>query len=525
MVFRKPYALLIKYFKVIHLIISIFMIYLIYKTSNLYTFFNSYVKSGWMSLNEIELTGYIGSFIYFSIILIILLSIIVYILMRFKNKPRLYYLLTPIIYFLILILFIVANSTMKIAINDVVNPVTTRVLRDILLIALGVQFVFVIFSSLRAIGFDVKKFNFKQDIADLQIDELDDEEVEVNIEVDKYKLGRKIKRRVRNYKYIFTESKFIIYLITGLVIGGFILFFILNAFVLNPTYKEGKTIELNNYNFIVNKSYITNKDYLGNEISKTNKYILVDFSVLNRIVDNTFNIDRLSIIINGISYPPSINIYSDFIDLGNGYKNQILSTTNNNRYYAVFKIPNDINTRNVILRYLNKIEYDKDNNEVYKYKKIKLNLIESETTTYIDKNLGEETNINSTLIKINNYSINDSFNNVYKICSSNNSCTDNSNYVVTKSDNNTVLKLNIDGQLGIFVNYSIKNISYYFSTFGSLTYVKDGKTYRQNKLINLEPNAFNGKEIYLEVTNEIKNAEKINFELRFRNIKYRYKLK
>ncbi len=525
MVFRKPYALLIKHFKFIHLIISIFMSYLIYKTNNIYKFFNSYVKAGWMSLNEAELAGYIGPLIYFSITLIIFLAIIVYVLMRFKNKPRLYYLLTPITYFMVLILFIVTNSTMSVAINDVVNPVNTRVLRDLMLIAMGVQFVFVIFSVLRAIGFDVKKFNFKQDIADLQIEELDNEEVEVNIEVDKYKLGRKVKRRVRNYKYIYQENKFIVYLITGLVLGGFVLSFILNTFVLNPTHKEGKTIELNGYNLIVNKSYITNKDYLGNEISKSNKYILVDLSVINRITDNTFDIDKLSLLINGTSYSPSTNIYTDFIDLGNGYKEQKLSTNNINRYYVVFKIPNDVNTRKVILRYLNKVEYDKNNNEVYKYKKIRLNLINDESITTIDKNLGDETNINGNSVKINEYSINDSFNYSYKLCSSKNNCSDNSNYVVSKSNSTTILRLVVDGKLSNSVNSSIKNMSHYFSTFGSLTYVKDGKTYRQKKLNNLVSNTFNGKEILLEVTNEVKNAESINLELRIRNTNYKFKLK
>ena len=102
------------------------MSYLIYKTNNVYKFFNSYVKAGWMSLNETELAGYIGPFIYFSIILIIVLAIIVFILMRFKNKPRLYYLLTPITYFLISILFIVAITELNVVAksklsNDTIN--------------------------------------------------------------------------------------------------------------------------------------------------------------------------------------------------------------------------------------------------------------------------------------------------------------------------------------------------------------------------------------------------------------------
>ncbi|MBE6153623.1 MAG: hypothetical protein E7166_05310 [Firmicutes bacterium] len=507
MVFRKPYALLIKYFKIIHLISSVFMMYLIYKTNNLYKFFNSYVKNGWMSLNEFELSTYIGPLIYFSIILIIMLTIIVYILMRFKNKPRFYYLLTPIIYFLILILFIVSNSTMSVAIVDVVSPVTTRVLRDILMIAMGFQFILLVFSILRSIGFDVKKFNFKQDIADLKIEELDNEEVEVNIEIDKHKINRKLKRRIRNSKYIFNENKFIIYLIVGLFIVIFAAYYILNIFVFNPTYKEGKLVELNRYSFVVNKSYVTNKDYLGNTISNNNKYILVDFSIINKIVDNTFDIDKLSLFVDDMSYAPSTNIYSDFIDLGNGYKEQRLSVSDINRYFVVFKIPNDINTKRATLRYLNEVKYDKNGNEIYKYKKVKLNPV-NDNIVKLDKKLGDEININNNLIKINEYKIADAFNNIIPI-----------------SNNTTVLKLIIDGKLGNTANYYIKDISQYLSKFGSITYTKNGKTYRQKNLYNLISNNFNGKEIFLEVTNEISGAEKINFEIKIRNVNYRYKLK
>ena len=526
MIFRKPYALLIKYFKLIHTIISIFMIYLIYKTNNVYNFFNSYVKSGWMSLNESEVSGYIGPFIYFSIILIMLLSILVYILMKVKNKPRLYYLLTPILYMLILVLFIVSHSNLNIAVNDVINPITVRVLRDITMIAIGVQFCFVVFSVLRAIGFDVKKFNFKQDIADLQIEDLDNEEVEVNFEIDKHKLNRKIKRRIRNYKYIFNENKFIIYLVLSLLIIGFLAYFILNAFVFNPLYKEGKTVELNGYNLIINKSYLTTKDYLGEEINKNNKYILVDFSIINRITDNRFDIDKLSLLVDNISYAPSTNIYSDFIDLGNGYNDQILNTNKINRYYTVFKIPKEVNTRKVTLRYLNSVEYDKNNNEVPKYKRFKLNLINTDNVTEINKKLNEETNIQGSTINIKEYSINDSFQYNYNLCFSNDNCSTKIGYAIPKSSyNSTVLKLVVDGTLSDSVNYSIKNFSDYFGKFGSISYVKDGKRYRQKNLLNLTSNTFNGTEIYLEVTSNIKSAESINFEFLMRNVRYSYKLK
>jgi len=325
MIFRKPYAILIKYFKIIHVVISIFMIYLIYKTNALHSFFSGYVKSGWISINTAEIADYIGPIIYVSIAIILVLSIIIYLLIKFKNKPRLYYLLTLIVYILILIFFIVSHNILKGAETDVISPITVRAIRDISLIALGVQFIFAVFSVLRAIGFDVKKFNFRQDIADLQIAELDDEEIEVSFEVDKHKLNRKFQRKMRNTSYIFKENKFIIILVITLLVVGISGKYVLDYFIFNPIYKENKVVELDKYNIIVNKSYITENDYLGNVISSKYKYVVIDTTIINRIVDNKFDIDKLSISINNISYEPATNLYIDFIDIGNGYKEQILS--------------------------------------------------------------------------------------------------------------------------------------------------------------------------------------------------------
>ena len=39
MIIRKPYAFLIKYFKVIHITLFVFMTYLLFKTRNIYIFF------------------------------------------------------------------------------------------------------------------------------------------------------------------------------------------------------------------------------------------------------------------------------------------------------------------------------------------------------------------------------------------------------------------------------------------------------------------------------------------------------
>ncbi len=524
MVLRKPYALLIKYFKVIHIIITVFMAYLMYKMVNLYKFFNGYVLSGWSSINADEIAGYIGPLIYISIAIIIALALIVFFLMRFKNKPRLYYLLTPIVYTVLLFIFIYSNSILKSAEVDVINPVTVRIIRDITMISVVVEFIFILFSLFRSIGFDIKKFNFKQDIADLQIQELDNEEVEVNFEIDKYKLNRKFRRRFRNIKYIFSEHSFIFTLIISLIIGITIVIFILNTFVLKPIYREGKLIKTNNFNFTVTKSYITTKDYLGEELGKNSKYVLVNLSIINKIQELTLDTDKFSININNESYPAVTNIYSDFKDLGNGYINQKLTIGKANNYFLVFKIPRNINSNKIIFRYLNEIAYDKNGSQINKYKSVKLNVINADNTNIINKKIGDSSNINGTEFTIKEYNISDSFDYKYNFCIKDDDCKTSIAHVTPSGYNSTILKLTVDSKLGENINSSIKDMSYYFKEFGSIVYIKDGKRYKQKKLTNLTTN-FNGTEIFLNVTNNIKNSSEIKFEISNRNIIYSYKLK
>ena len=63
MILRKPYAFLIKYFRLIHLFISLLIVYLIYKTNNMYNFFKDYITD---DIVEIHATKYVNFLVYFS---------------------------------------------------------------------------------------------------------------------------------------------------------------------------------------------------------------------------------------------------------------------------------------------------------------------------------------------------------------------------------------------------------------------------------------------------------------------------
>lgn len=526
MVFKKPYAILIKHFKLIHLIMTILMAYIIYKMTGIISFFNEYVSSGWMSITESEISSYIHSLMYFSIVLILILSIIIYLLMRFKKKPRLYYLITPILYIIILIILIITSSIMHNAILDVINPITSRAIRDILLIFTALQFIIIVFSLLRAIGFDVKKFNFRQDIADLEISELDNEEVEVGFEVKKYKIKRNLKRKYRNFKYIFLEHKFIwtlVILIVILSIAGFIVY---NIFVVNKSYKQNTIIPLDSYSINVTNSAVITTDYKGDEISDKYKYVIVNTTIINRISNNTFKIDNLSLEANGKIYSTINKGYSRFLDFGYGYtEGRKLSVEKNNKYIFAFRIPKDSSIGTAYLRYLYKMDY-KSGKSTPQYKKIKLNYNNYEkSTTTVESKLNEVLNFNNNSIKFSSIEFNDKYTYKYNLCTSKNNCNELICYILS-NNNSTVLKLNSEIKFDSDNPITkFNNLGEFFEKYASIKYKKNNKIYVQKNIKNLTPNNIDNNEIYLNVSKEIQDAQEIRLEFRHNGVNYSYIIK
>ena len=90
MILRKPYAFLIKYFKIIHIILFLIFTYLVFEIRNIYMFFVNYVKNNNFTYFEGIANEYMNPLVFFLIILIIAFAISVYELMKKKEKPILF---------------------------------------------------------------------------------------------------------------------------------------------------------------------------------------------------------------------------------------------------------------------------------------------------------------------------------------------------------------------------------------------------------------------------------------------------
>ena len=90
MVLKKPYAFLIRHFKLIHLLICIPLVYLLIRTGAISNFLNAYVGANYYT-SETNLAGtYINYFMYLAILLILLLVLTIFFLMKQKKKDTRY---------------------------------------------------------------------------------------------------------------------------------------------------------------------------------------------------------------------------------------------------------------------------------------------------------------------------------------------------------------------------------------------------------------------------------------------------
>ena len=87
MVFKKPYAFLIKHFKVVHLVLALLTIYILQASYHIYDFLNDYVKSKY-TINSY--TGFSSEYVPFMLFFAVILVVIILFLMvlLFQNKKK-----------------------------------------------------------------------------------------------------------------------------------------------------------------------------------------------------------------------------------------------------------------------------------------------------------------------------------------------------------------------------------------------------------------------------------------------------
>lgn len=527
MILRKPYAFLIKHFKLIHLIMTLFMGILVYQTNLLLEFFNEFLSSNQIIIGTNIISSLFNNYVYIFAGATILLALIILILMAFKDKPKLYYILTIIGYSGLIVLYAYSVITIKDMQVRIVDERITRLIRDFLNIAFLFQVYTTLIAAVRSIGLDVKKFNFNKDAQELSVSDSDNEEFEINVEFDSHTLKRTLRRNLRSLKYYFVENKMMLLLL------GMLIVFIGSFLIIRETIDKEIIYNINqpfspvNYNIIISDSYITDKDYrLKKVTSDNNTLVVVKFKIKTPNNTSKFIFGKLALQIGNDKFYHTNEYSSKLTDIGNTYINQNL-TNEYDEYLLVYEIPVELKNSSMTLVYTEQIVNGFFGDKV---DDIKINIKPSDLDQTNDEEVigvGQNHIINSGLldgyeIKINSFDVNDDFRINYNVCVTKTECYNFYELVrptLSGIKDKAILKLNMN-----LIENNEMNIESIMGNFGNIEYEVDDveKTSRIGKL--LYPNHKDGF-YYFEINEEILEANRIDIVIKVRNNVYRFLLK
>ena len=533
MILRKPYAFLIKNFKLIHLILTGILIYICYKSYKILSFFNTYIASTRHDVIDGLSANYLGPLIYIAIIFVILISVIIFLLMKNKDKPYKYYLAAIIYYFLLIIGLVFISLQLDNISYNRINTMLLRISRDLSLVLFLAQIPFIIISLIRAIGFNIKKFNFQRDLMELQVDEKDNEEFELDIDIDSDDVKTRFRRRLRIIKYVLKENKLIVLALIGiiLIVSGSVLYN--HMYVKNKVYQEQEMFKSNGLEMYVIDSYQLDTDSFGNDISSGEYSYLVARISIKNISDNTISLgtENFELSVDGEKYRIN-NRYNDyFIELGDTSSTITLESKEEDMFILVYRIDQELTGESKRLEFVS--GYTVNGGErIYHY--ININLkpkTKGEETKVKEVALNEKLTFEGSILKnssitINSVEIADRFLYTYQQCIREECYTFN-NYVVPKvntSRDMTVMKLDFDLELDDSL-YNDKLANNFISTLGHIRYVIDDKEYTQSiEIANITPDVVNNS-MYYEISGDAKDADKVYLDIIVLDKIYTYTLK
>lgn len=515
MILRKPYAFLIKNFKRIHFILAILIGILIYKTNIVFSFYKNYIN---FQATSTEGETYLTFFMYILALLIIVINVIIYYLMREKKKPKVMYLISIISYIAIFVGFIYLQMNLHtLSVEGVMDAKSIRMARDIAKISTYVQYILIIPIIIRALGFDVKRFDFAKDIQELDIELSDNEEVELLVGVDTEAIKSKIHKKMRGFKYYYQENRIFI-LAIGALIAIVIFIIIIVGIRINRVYNEGQTFENFHFKMKIEDSYISAKSSDGTVADKNNKsYVVLKLNVISNHINKTLDTNDFILVVGNKNYAPTKKAYNYFTDIGIGYKAQTIGTTEAKTYILVYDVNNNYLNKKMILRY--ELKYTENGMTNQKVNIKPTNLDKAKLIgTY---NLNDEVTFNNNIIssgkfKINKYALDDSINYNYK--EEIDGKEYDRNLIIKGSDYSSILNIDITSSL----NNDISN-STLIGNYTEIKYLLDGKEYTSSKKDKTPEFCTNG--LFLEVDKQMKDATDIYLDINIRGNEYKYYLK
>ena len=530
MIIRKPFAFIVKHYKVIHLLLLIPLLYIAYKTSRIMSFFNSFASHGYRTdLVDVAKTYYNFLITLFPLIIVIFGIIIIVLFSNKKKGFGAYAIITSfyLVYFIASFLFPGILNAFET--KDIESAIAIMVsgLSSILFYA---QPVMIIIFLLKGFGFDFKNFDFNNISDEISLDEEDSEEIEVNVNLEDYRFKRGIRRYIRELKYYVIENK-IFFMTIGGIIALILLFFVGKWIIsLNRIVKIDKTFAHSQFSVSFNDSLLSTLDYNGNVIQKDKIYLAVKTTIKNKTNGlRQLDTDAFWLEVDGKNYYPVLDRSGKFLDLAKPYYGDNLGPGKQEEIVLVYELDTAQIHNKYRIRVLDKVTY-KENTIIPKYKEITLR--PKYSASIKDKgeyNLGDTINLKDTLllnseINFTKYQIGKTYQYHYDYCY-NEKCTDSINSI-TAGPNKILLVF--DGKMTLDDNstYAKNKLgsNKMSQDFIKVEYTVNGITHTSD-VKDLTPTNSKEEIVAYETDLELRNADSIKLLITVRNLRYKLKVK
>lgn len=529
MIIRNPYNFIVKHYKLIHLLLLVPMLYLALKFGDIAGFFSDYIAQGYSTPETNFADTYVTVLMFAVTAIMIVVNIILYFIFASKKKNNLYYGISIIYYVVLIVGMILFGSSMSSIERDSLDPTFANFVRDCSFIAYLPMYALMVVNIIKGIGFNIRTFRFDNN-SDLKINEDDDEEIEIRVGSENNSLKKNVVHLVRELKYYVLENKFVFSCIgvVLLLIVGYVTY--TNYQVYNKTYASNQAVKLNTFSLSVKESYLTNVDYQGNIIAADKYYLAIKMGVENPSATLATSIDSsyFRLYIGDTIIYPSYDRSARFIDIGQTYQGEELSPKEADEFVFVYELNKDQIKSSYQIRILTEAPVIKNDKLVSKYKKINIKpqdiIKESNIGT---ASLGKEITLKDTTLRNTKYTLKKmdvltSYQYTYKMCSTNDTCSDIADTVVP-SGGNALIVIEDEIIWDETTSYYKNSKKDFYSDFATITYQfnvfsgrDSGDKVVTTTLKNITPKSITGKKIY-EVPSTLLNADKIDMNIKIRN--------
>ena len=534
MILKKPYGFLIKNFKKIHIILSILTIFISFEAGKILKFFNEYVANNYsVTVTDNLLKETISPWIYPAIIITTIILIAIYILLKQKKKPTKTYFFTILYYIILLIFIIIASVLISNLSKGLWQTASARAYRDFARLIYYPNYIFILILITRSLGFNIKQFNFKNDIKELELSEKDSEEVELNLNFQTYKAERLIRRLIREFKYYYLENKRMVYLIASILVVILGFFIIKNYEKVKYTYKENAPFSYKGLSINFIDSMATNINLKGEVINKDKYYVVARFTVKNSSKnDLTIDYNNLKLYYGTDYVYPKLDMGNSFLDYGKPFMNNVVKAGESTTYIIPYEIDAKYKSKNfkIVLFTGESSKSDKflAKTITIKLKPTVIEDINEVTKVSLNENISlSTTSLNNSSINIKSALISNRYEYTYKDCYKDNCRT---YYDVVVSDPSYQTRsalivmdydLTLDNTAAPY--QSINDTQAFAKNFMEIKYTKNNVEY-QSRIKYVTPSKVKDK-IILEVDGDVASSDSINLLINIRNKSYVIKLK